>query len=231
MKTNYLSHGLIAAMALVGCSTAWAADQNNQMDRKDTSFLKEAARGNESEVQMGQLGQEKAQNTEVKQLAQRLQQDHTKANQDLMQIAQKEGVTLPSETRKEEREATRLQDQTGPNFDKAFAEYAIKDHEKDIEKYQKALQNCKDPALQAYIQQNLPVLKEHLQMARNAGAAVGVDQHLLNSADRFLANNGGTGLNQGVGTGPGAQSGTGSTVPGSQRDLNPNSTTSGNPPK
>ena len=117
--------------------------------------------------------------------------------------------------------ANKLQDKTGADFDKAFAEHAIKDHEKDITKFQKALQNTKDADLRAFIEKSLPVLRQHLQMARNAGSAVGVDQKILSSADRMISGN------DAVGTAPGTETGrstTGNhidhTAPGSQPDGN-----------
>ena len=216
-KTRFLTQGLVTAVALYGAWNVAAADRTSQLDHKDSAFIKDAARGGEAEVQMGQMGVSKAQNQEVKQLAQRLEQDHTKANQELTQIAQKDGVNLPTTpARKEERVADRLQDKTGAEFDKAFAEHAIKDHVRDIEKFQKALQTCKDPELKAFIEKNIPVLEQHLQMARTAGAAVGVDQKVLASADRLLNQTGKAGTsslynqpNQGIGTAAGSQSGQG----------------------
>ena len=216
---RHVSQGLVAALAVWGAATVHAADTSgtttSQLDRKDTSFIKDAAQGNEAEVQLGKLALEKATSPDVKQLGQHLQTDHTKANQDLMQLAQTKGVTLPTEPpRKEERLADRLQDKSGSDFDKAFAEHAIKDHQKDIQKYEKAMQNSKDADLKAYIEKCLPVLRQHLQMARNAGAAVGVEQKVLLSADKFLSSH----PIEGVGTAPGSE--TGKSTTGDSSDLN-----------
>ncbi len=200
---RYLSHGLVAAVAVWGTVTAFAAD-TTQLDHKDAAFIKDAAQDGEAEVQLGKLAAEKGQNNSIKQLGQHLQQDHTQANQQLMQLAQSKGLTLPTEpARKEERTENRLQDKTGADFDKAFAEHVIKDHEKDIQKFQKALQNCKDADVKAFIEKNLPALRQHLEMARNAGSAVGVDQRILSSADKFMSSN----ANEGVGTAGTSQSG------------------------
>jgi putative membrane protein len=231
---RYLSHGLVAAVALWSVASAMADDRDTQstttqrdtlntsgrhdttsLDRKEASFIKEAAQGGLAEVQMGKLAAEKGQNQEIKQLGQRLEQDHSKANQELTQLAQTKGVTLPSEPpRKEERMADKLQDKTGADFDKAFAEHAIKDHEKDITKFEKALRDCKDSDLRAFIEKTLPVLRQHLQMARNAGSTVGVDQKVLSSADRFIS--GDTGK-EGVGHGLSTETGRSTTGTGPDR--------------
>src|SRR5438270_333894 len=95
---RYLSQGVVAAVAVWGAATAAAADRDTtQLDRKDAAFMKEAAQGGEAEVQLGKLAAEKSQNQDIKQLGQHLEQDHAKANQELMQLAQTKGVTLPNE--------------------------------------------------------------------------------------------------------------------------------------
>jgi putative membrane protein len=195
----------------------YSALADHQLDHKETAFIKDAAQGGQAEVEMGKIAAEKAQNAELKKFAEHLQQDHSKANQELTQLAQTLGVTLPTEpSRKENKVADRLQDKTGADFDKAFAEHAIKDHEKDITKFQKALQDTKNPELKAFIEKSLPVLRHHLEMARNAGSTVGVDQKILSSADKFLSENRvGTGTTSrnvidktdAIGTAPGSQSG------------------------
>lgn len=200
---HYLSHTLVAATALWSTSQLFAADNVSQLDHSETSFIKEASQGGQTEVELGKMAETKSQNADIKKLAEHLDQDHTKSGKELMDIAQKNGVTLPTDLKHaENREVSKLQDKTGAEFDKAFAEYAIKDHEKDIDKYQKALQNTKNADLRAYIEKNLPVLHQHLQLARNAGSAVGVDQRTLTTADRYLSNQ-----RSGVGAAPGSETG------------------------
>jgi len=213
---RYLTYGIVGTLAVWGAFNLRAADTlrsadtattADHADRKDTSFIKEAAQGNLSEVEVGKLAVERGQNSLVKQLGQRLQDDHAKSNQELTQIAQHTGVTLPDQAKKEHA-MTKLEGKTGTDFDKAFAEHALMDHEKDIRKYQKALQDVKDPQLQAYISKSLPVLRQHLELARAAGSAVGVDQKALTAADNFLSEH----SQQGLGTAPSSQRGTGTTT-------------------
>lgn len=47
------------------------------------------------EVHMGKMGVEKAQNAQLKQFAQKLIDDHSKANMELRQLAASKGITLP----------------------------------------------------------------------------------------------------------------------------------------
>jgi putative membrane protein len=66
-----------------------------KLSRGDEKFLKEACEGGMMEVKMGKLGVQKAQNAQVKQFAQTLIDDHTKANTELKELAASKGCVLP----------------------------------------------------------------------------------------------------------------------------------------
>jgi putative membrane protein len=81
-----------------GSSSTTQSGGSSQLSRTDEKFVKEAAKSGMMEVQMGNLGVQKAQNEQVKQFAQKLLTDHTRANQELKQFASTKGLTLPSES-------------------------------------------------------------------------------------------------------------------------------------
>jgi predicted outer membrane protein len=64
----------------------------------DKNFVLKAAEAGMAEVEMGQLALQQASNEEVKRFAQRMVDDHSKANTELMQLAQSKGITLPATT-------------------------------------------------------------------------------------------------------------------------------------
>jgi putative membrane protein len=66
------------------------------LDKDDSSFLKDAAHDGAMEVQVGRLAVDKTTNPDVKQFAQRLIDDHSKANSELMALASQKGVVLPT---------------------------------------------------------------------------------------------------------------------------------------
>src|SRR5580765_5019376 len=65
------------------------------MTMADETFLKKAAQGGMAEVELGQLAVQKASSDQVKQFGQRMVDDHSKANDQLKQLAQQEHVKLP----------------------------------------------------------------------------------------------------------------------------------------
>jgi len=84
---------------------------------------------------------------------------------------------------KEHRELEKLQSQSGAEFDKTFVRMALKDHKKDISEFEHARTDVNDPEIKAFIDQTLPTLRNHLQLARTAAKAVGVNEASI-AADR-----------------------------------------------
>src|ERR1051325_10280203 len=84
---------LIAAVVLTAAGTLCAADTSH----KASSFLKDAAEGNQAEIAFAEIAEQKAQNPEVKQLAKQLREDHQEANQKVQTLAQAHGVKVDSE--------------------------------------------------------------------------------------------------------------------------------------
>jgi len=77
----------------------------------------------------------------------------------------------------------KLRSQSGAEFDKAFVTMAIKDHKKDIAEFEKCRNDVTDADVKAFIDQTLPTLRNHLQMAKSAAKSVGVDETTI-AADR-----------------------------------------------
>ena len=184
-----------------------AAGQASQEQRQQ--FIQKAMKCGQVELQLGQLAQQKGQNQEVKNLGQTMVREHAMANQQLQQLAKSMNETAPDggahpapnrpqaatdrqtavqphgehadKEAKHQQEFAKLQNQTGAEFDKEFVRMAIKHHQKDIKEFEQAQQNLQDAQLNSFIQQTLPKLRQHLQMAQNAARAVGVDASALNN--------------------------------------------------
>ena len=140
----------------------------NKIARADRKFMQDAAEGGMFEVQAGQLAANKASDDKVKQFANKLVEDHQSANNELMALARTKGLELPAApSRSERREIEKLGKDSGSKFDQEFAKAAIKDHEQDIKKFEKASGKVKDPDLKAWIDKTLPHLREHLAMAKD----------------------------------------------------------------
>jgi putative membrane protein len=185
--------GLIAA-GLIAAGTLRAADASH----KASSFLKEAAQGNQAEVALAELAEQKAQNPEVKQLAKQLREDHQQANQKVQTLADAHGVKLDTEPGlMQKHEHSKLQKLTGAEFDKQYTTGMLEDHVKDIKRYQDAAQSIEESDVKEYAQSTVSKLRAHLQHAEQAARASGVDEKTISSITKKLPEAaGGTGEKQ-----------------------------------
>lgn len=140
----------------------------------DREFVRKAAEGGLAEVQLGQLASEKAASPEVKQFGQRMVDDHTKANDQLKQIAQQQGIALPDKLdAKDAAIKARLEKLSGKNFDRAYMHDMVTDHTKDVTEFKHEANGGRDSAVKSFAQQTVPTLESHLKEARNIAPKVG----------------------------------------------------------
>jgi putative membrane protein len=139
----------------------------------DETFAQKAASGGSAEVALAALAQQKASNDTVKQLAARIQSDHTKANQALASLGSEKGWKLTAEPTAEQAATMKqLEQLSGPAFDRAYVQAMVKDHQKDIKAFEHEAASGSDSAVKQFAATALPDLKEHLEMALAAQKAV-----------------------------------------------------------
>src|SRR5688572_1408697 len=109
------------------------ADKGGPMTAE--KFIQKAQASGQMEVQMGQLGQQQAQNQEVKNLAAALVRDHTQANQKLQQIASSKNINAihAEDQAKHRKHMDKLRSASGAEFDKEFVKMTLQHHKKGIE--------------------------------------------------------------------------------------------------
>jgi putative membrane protein len=134
----------------------------------DRKFMQEAAQGGMAEVQEGQMAAQKANDPEVKKFAEKMVADHSKANDKLKEIASDKGVTLPTDLpASAQRENAKLSKLSGAAFDREYMKHQVSDHKKVVSEFKSATKKTRDPDVKQFAEQTLPVIEEHLQMARN----------------------------------------------------------------
>jgi putative membrane protein len=180
---------------------AGSGDQS-MIGPSDRNFMMKAAQGGMMEVRLAQMAQQKAASDEVKQYAQRLEQDHTKANEKLKQIAQERQVSLPTDLGPHQKDVSKLQNLSGEAFDRAYIQMQIKDHKKDISEFRKQSNRGMDTDLKEFASAQLPTLEQHLQQA----------QQLQTSTRSRKSDK----SSQGTNAGSDSSKGTGNTTSGSQ---------------
>jgi len=140
---------------------------NGDLPRADKNFISKAAQGGLAEVQLGQLAAQKASDPQVKQFAQRMVDDHSKANDKLKQVASSKNVTLPTDLPSDaKREEDKLNKLSGAQFDREYMNHMLSDHKKDVSLFRSQAKSGKDSEVKQFASDTLPTLEQHLQMAQ-----------------------------------------------------------------
>lgn len=222
----------VAALAMVG--TAWADDEESSSaaatststsdrspthqtasstDKHAAKFLQEAAQGNQLELEMAGVALSTAQNSEVKSFAQRLQKDHRDVRTKLASLAQQHGVPI-DKPEKTSKEIERLQMLSASEFDREFMKIALKDHQKDIAKYQQAIGQVQAADVKQFARETLPKLRQHLSHAAQVAQTVGVDAATISAFTKPADSVGGS-----TATGESADDSVGSNRDAGAKDL------------
>ena len=171
---------LLASAALIGLMAQPALAQSqdtteqrpaqevqHELAQEDLEFATRAAQGGIKEVRLGELAQQQAATPEVQQFGQRMVQDHSQSNEQLIQIMQGKGIELPQEMPKEGQELhDDLQQKAGAEFDQAYMDEMVRDHEADIEEFQQYAETGQDRDLKGFAEQTLPILEQHRRLAQ-----------------------------------------------------------------
>jgi putative membrane protein len=169
----HMARGTLLALLLglcLGISAAEAAKQGAPV-QKDAGFLTTAAGAQKAEIALSQMATERAESEKVKQFAHRMIEDHSKASQEVSHLAQTAGITLPEElTAKQQKTAGTFSQLSGAEFDRAYIKHELSDHKKNVAEFAAQAKKLKDPQIRQWASATLPVLKEHLMIAKGLAA-------------------------------------------------------------
>jgi putative membrane protein len=152
-------------------TTGTTSSASTPVDPADSDFMTKAAQGGMAEVALGQMASSKATDPGVKAFGDRMVTDHSRLNDEMKQLAQTKGVTLPTDVDDEAKKTSdKLSKLTGKAFDKEYISDMVKDHEKDVKEFEKQSTGAKDADLKTWVTNSLPTLQDHLKMAKDTKA-------------------------------------------------------------
>jgi putative membrane protein len=158
---------VLTALPLAAALAQPAAGSSAPMSKTDSMFIKKAAIGGMTEVQEGQAAVSSASSPDIKSFAQKMVDAHTANNQELATLVQSKGGSVPSDLDSmHQKQLDALTKKTGTAFDKTYVTDQIKDHQAMEKVMQNEIDHGKDPDLKAFAQKTLPVVQDHLSMAK-----------------------------------------------------------------
>lgn len=138
----------------------------------DKEFVVNAGMAGLAEVQMGNLALKNARSADVKAFAQRMVSDHSRSNAELSQLVTAKGLALPAELAGKHQQALEhLQTLSGAEFDKAYMQHMVTDHQEAVTLFQTGT-TAADADIQAYASKTLPILQQHLELATTVAGKI-----------------------------------------------------------
>jgi putative membrane protein len=174
-----------------GAATAdRTADRNNGVSNRSQDWVKEQLMGGMAEVKLGELASTKAQNADVKAFGRMMVQDHTKAGDELKQIASQQNVQPPTALDDDHRDQMdKLSKLTGAEFDREYMNMMVDDHQEDLGKLEdrldkkgddnnptytaKQTDDQFDQKLNQWAAKTAPVVHKHLERAKQLNDRLG----------------------------------------------------------
>ena len=136
----------------------------------DQKFLRNAAAGGIADVKLGTLAAQKG-GPAVKDLAQKMVDDHTALNKGMASVADSLGVMLPKKmTKDDQAEYDKLNGLSGKNFDTEYLSYIVKAHWQTLHAFYMEASLAADPTLQTEVLKGMFTMHQHLGMINKAAA-------------------------------------------------------------
>jgi len=128
----------------------------------DRDFAEQAASGGHFEVESSRLALQKGVGGELREFADMMVGDHTRANRELEDLAGRKGLALPSRMEPEhQRKLDELRDRQGKEFERAYRDAQFAAHDEAIDLFEEAARECKDLDLKSLAERTLPTLRRH----------------------------------------------------------------------
>ena len=166
------------------------ANRDRGVDAGTRRWVEDRLRGGMAEVKLGELASERARNADVKAFGRMMVQDHTKAGEELKQIAAQQNIQPPTELDDEHRDLMdRLSKAQGAEFDREYMNAMVDSHEKTINALEdrvdrkgdennpqfsaKEAQEPFESSVNQWAAKTAPTVHKHLERARQLNEKVG----------------------------------------------------------
>jgi len=190
MKQRLLAGIAVAAMVFAGGAMAQTSnDATGTTTQAGTSaggmpqiteaseFVKQAGAGGEYEIRSSKLALKQSKSEDIKRIAQRLIDDHTKAGKELKTTVKDGGVKAKIPEKLDQKHQTMMDELkkakgTTADFDKLYLDQQLSAHQDAIALFSGYAEGGDNDKLKSFAEKTLPTLQEHQQMVTSAQAAM-----------------------------------------------------------
>ena len=177
-KVSYVA-GLTLLLTSLGCWVVLGHQESSPVSStteavmKDEAFVRVAAHGGLAEIKLGKLAMDQGSNEAVKVFGTRMVAEHTKAGDELKEAAKEERIALPTDlSAKDQVTYDRLSKLSGADFDQAYAQDMVKDHQQDLRDFQRETNHGNNDVIRGFASETVPMIQQHLDKAKEMLRAV-----------------------------------------------------------
>jgi putative membrane protein len=158
---------IILLLLLTGAVACRKENTSNLTAQVDRQFALEAAQTNLIGLRLGQLVQNNAEAADVKEYSRGLSEYYTLATNDLLRIAQRKSISLPSALGTiNQRDFEKLAELRGGAFDQAYINWAVRSHQQTLDLLKQHVATTTDEDLKTWATTRVPALQEQLSRAQ-----------------------------------------------------------------
>jgi len=147
-------------LAVGMCGTGFAQDTKSA----DKTFIKDASEGSLAEINFAKLALEKSKDPNVRKFAEKMITDHEKLINSMKPFAVKYDVKPSGTPIMDHAKYQELKMKSGTDFDRAYVEAMVKDHNDDLKKFLDEENSTADPDLKAAVAKGEKVVYMHTTM-------------------------------------------------------------------
>ena len=137
--------------------------------RADRQFIHEVVADYTMEIRLGQMAQRRARGSDAKQLADRMVSDVTRWQDRWTSMASRNGMSFPPGMGDQNRDKLeRLQKASKDQFDRIYVRMVIENLQSMVSDFENGGRSARSSEVRNIVQDELPRLKEHLEIAKRA---------------------------------------------------------------
>jgi putative membrane protein len=159
---------LLLGMLLIGF-TSCNDDEDSpgeKVSAQDREFAVQATYSNLAEIALGQIALSETEDESVRQFAQMMVTDHTKAQDELRYLAESFNLEIPDTLNREQQVLyEELEQLQGYSLDSAYISSQVAAHQEAQQVFQKEVDQGENPDIVKYASSNLPLITAHLTQA------------------------------------------------------------------
>jgi putative membrane protein len=155
--------GAGAGAGVEGGAEGTSGESVGMMERE---FIENQMQDGETEIRLGRLASERGSSSEIKQFAQMMVEDHTKAATELQQLVRSENLQVESPQENADDDLyQRLSKLSGAEFDREYIDAMVEDHEEAVNALERHT-DSDNASVKQFATGTLPVVRQHLEKAR-----------------------------------------------------------------